>query len=292
MKERRLWFVRQNGEIIGPFIPAQITRNILLGRIHPNDELSVDEKYWQPVAMHRELYPDVMQEPVDEEKLNIARMQADERISEQRRERQNMAEERRRTRDRRENESDAVLLHRQHRKEVDETLKNRPERPKMPFLSLLLIVITVAGFAIVLRPDNGALKADCASPPAMGVNWSNCTLVNLSAEHQNLATAILTDAILNKSKLLGANLSDANMAYAEMIESDLSYANLENTRLIGANLQYADLRYASLRNADLSYADLSHAQIAGADISNIKLDNAIWLDGSICQKASIGGCRR
>lgn len=292
MAERRLWFVRRNGEIKGPFISAQITRNILLGRLYPNDELSLDQEYWQQIAMHRELYPEVMQEtPVNEESVNIAKLQVDERIAEQRRERQNMKEERRRTRDRRAHESDIALIHRQHRKETEDGLKNKLKRPKIPFLSLLLVVVAIIGFGFVLKPKDMALQADCAAVPVAGVNWSNCTFIELNVENKNLSFSTLSDAVINNSNLMGVNLSGSNMAYTEITASDLSYANLENTRLVGANLKNTDLRYASLKNADLSYADLSRSLLAGADFYNARFDNAIWVDGKKCKKESIGRCR-
>jgi len=80
--------------------------------------------------------------------------------------------------------------------------------------------------------------------------------------------------------LLGANFSGSNMAYAEITESDLNYTNLERVRLIGANL----------KDADLSYADISNALFTGANMSNTKFDNAIWIDGQVCKKNSIGSC--
>ena len=292
MTERRLWFVRRNGEVKGPYVQAQITRNILLGRLQPDDELSLNEKHWQQVSLHQELYPDVMQEtPINDEKIDFAKIQVDERLLDQRRERQDMAQERRRTRDRRAKESNNTLVHRQHRQEVDKAFKKSDKRSKMPVLSVLLIVIAVVGFVVVLKPENDSLKPDCILPAAKGVNWANCTFVNIDIENQNLEQAILTDTTFNESNLLGVNLSDSNMAYTQIIRSDLSYANLEKVRLTGANLQYTDLRYANLKDADLSYADLSHALLAGANIADTIFDNAIWIDGQKCKKGSVGSCR-
>ena len=290
--ERRLWYVRRNGEVKGPFMSAQITRNILLGRIRPNDELSTDEKNWQTVAVHRELYPDVMQEsPIDNEKLENAKVQEDERVLEQRKQKQNMAQERRRTRDRRGVESDVMLMHRQHRNDLADTYKHRIKRPQLPILSILLIMIVIIVSGYVLTPENKNLQSGCALPPAKGVNWSNCNFVDLNIENQSMESSILTDATLNQAKLLGANFSGSDMAYAEITKSDLSYANLEKVRLIGADLKHSDLRYANLKDADLSYADLSNALLAGANISNTKFDNTIWTNGQICKKGSVGSCR-
>ena len=289
--ERRHWFVRRNGEVKGPFLSAQITRNILLGRLRFDDELSLDEELWQEVAKHRELYPDVMQEAsVDKDKFEVAKVQADERVSDQRRQKEDMAQERRRTRERRGTESVVMLEHRKNRNETNDVYKNSYKRPKIPVLSILLLAMVVIVFGFILKPQKQDALADCSLPASEGVNWSNCRFIELNAENKNLQSAILTDAILNRANLLGANLSDADMAYVEISESDLSYANLERVRLIGADLKQTDLRYANLKDADLSYADLSGAMLAGASLTNTRFDNVIWIDGRVCGKGSIGSC--
>lgn len=292
MAERRLWFVRRNGDVKGPFLSAQITRNILLGRLHPDDELSPDEQNWRKVSKHRELYPDVMLEtPVDKEKLEVAKIQVDERVSEKRQQKENMAQERRRTRERRGTESDAMLIHRENRKELNETYKSKFKHPKLPTFSIALLIVVIIVFGFILKPQQQKTLVDCSLPASQGVNWHNCHFINLNAENQNLESAILTDAILNESNLLGVNLSGADMAYAEIQSSDLSYANLEGVRLLGADLKQTDLRYSNLKNADLSYADLSGAMLAGANMSNANFENAIWTDGRLCKKGSVGSCQ-
>ena len=292
MVERRLWFVRRNGDVKGPFLSAQITRNILLGRLRPDDELSLDEKKWHPVSKYRELYPDVMQDdPVDQEKLDFAKVQVDERVSEQRLQKENMAKERRETRERRGNESELMLVHRENRRELDEVYKNKHRRSKLPTVSIIFSVVVIIVFGFFLNPDNTNTEVDCSLPADAGVNWSNCSFVKLNLENKNLQSSILTDAKLNESNLLGVNLSGSDMAYAEIRASDLSYANLEGARLIGANLKKTDLRYANLKDADLSYADLSGALLAGANTINTRFDNTIWTNGQLCKKGSIGTCQ-
>ncbi len=292
MTERRTWYVRRNGQVKGPFLTAQITRNILLGRVRSEDEISVDNENWQVVARHRELYPDVMDaDVIDEKKLQLAKMQADERVVEQRRRKNKMARERRRAKDRRAEESNEMLLHRQHRNEMNAAYEKKMRRPKIPMTSVLIMVITFVGFVYILQPGKTEKEADCSLPPAKGVNWSNCSFIKLDAENQVIESAIMTDATLNQSNLMGAKLAHSNMAYAEITESDLSYADLEDVRLIGANLKKTDLRYANLAHADLSYSDLTQALLAGANINNTKFDHAIWIDGQTCSPGSIGSCR-
>lgn len=296
MSERRLWFVKKNGVVKGPFLTAQISRNILLGRLTYDDEVSVDEVNWQKISKYCELIPEVMQsDPVDEKKLEIAKIQLDERISDKRRKNQNsiqdMAEERRKTRERRGTESKEMLRHREKINILNETYKKNLERPKFPIFSIVLLVFVIVVFGFVLTSNQKKNLVDCSAPASKGVNWQNCLLVSLQAENQNLEQSILKDARITNAKLLGAKFTGADMAYAEIIESDLSYTDLEGVRLIGANLTKTDLRYANLKNADLSYADLTHALLAGANMENVQLSNTIWIDGRVCKKGSVGSCK-
>jgi uncharacterized protein YjbI with pentapeptide repeats len=296
LAERRLWFVRKNGQVKGPFLTAQISRNILLGRLNSEDEISVDEINWQKIAKHRELYPEVMlQDPVDENQMEIAKIQVDERISEKRRQKQNvaqeMAEERRQTRERRGTEPEVMLRHRENINSLNDTYKKNLKRPKLPTFSIVLLVIVIVVFGFVLSSNSDKGLVDCSVPASAGVNWHNCQFVSLEAENQNLANAVLTDAKFNDAKLMGVNLTGSDMAYSEVKQSDLSYANLEGVRLIGANLSNTDLRYANLKNADLSYADLTGALLAGANMNNVQLGNTIWIDGQVCKKGSVGSCQ-
>lgn len=292
MAERGNWFVRRNGVVKGPFLSVQITRNILLGRLHFDDELSPDKQSWEQVAEHRELYPDVMGETsADDNKLEVAKVQVDERVLEQRKHKQDMAQERRQTRDRRGSESEVMLVHREHRNEMDDIFNDSFERPKLPTVSIIFAVIVTIVFGFILKPQKQDDLIDCSISARPEVNWSNCRFIKLYAENQNLQNAILTDTILNESYLLGTDFSDSDMAYAEIKKSDLSYANLQRVRLIGANLIETDLRYANLEDADLSYADLSGAKLAGANTKNTRFDNAIWVDGHVCEKGSIGSCK-
>ena len=65
-----------------------------------------------------------------------------------------------------------------------------------------------------------------------------------------------------------------------LVEARFSGINLSNANLRGANLIGA-----TFINATLKGADLTGAKLAGADFSG-----ALWTDGAICLKGSIGGC--
>ncbi|MCP4751794.1 MAG: hypothetical protein GY866_12945 [Proteobacteria bacterium] len=56
---------------------------------------------------------------------------------------------------------------------------------------------------------------------------------------------------------------------------DLTGANLSGSNLIGANFQKATLYRANLK---------------GTNITNADFEGAMWIDGEICQRGSIGKC--
>ena len=66
---------------------------------------------------------------------------------------------------------------------------------------------------------------------------------------------------------------------------DFYGANFNGANLNNANLKGANLAYATLRKASLFKADLTDADLRGTDF-----EGALWIDGTICQKGSIGKC--
>jgi len=82
-----LWYVRKDGRIRGPFPAGQVAREILLGRIRKNDELSVDREHWRHLSALPQLVPAVMQHVDTEEgrqHLLLARLREDERLHDRR----------------------------------------------------------------------------------------------------------------------------------------------------------------------------------------------------------------
>ena len=66
---------------------------------------------------------------------------------------------------------------------------------------------------------------------------------------------------------------------------DLYKANLDMLDLTNANLQGANLKRAKFRKATLLGANLT-----GANTMGTNFEGAMWIDGTICQKGSIGYC--
>lgn len=85
--EHARWYARRNGTVRGPFEDEYVSRYILLGRIRLNDELSRDGSKWQPVTDFPQLLPRQLtrlENWDDYQKLVMARIKYDERISDRR----------------------------------------------------------------------------------------------------------------------------------------------------------------------------------------------------------------
>lgn len=81
------WFARRNGAVRGPFTADHLKRCILLGRVQLNDELSLDESHWRPLADFPELFPEELAGACaaeDYQRLLAAHGQLDERVAERR----------------------------------------------------------------------------------------------------------------------------------------------------------------------------------------------------------------
>jgi len=92
------------------------------------------------------------------------------------------------------------------------------------------------------------------------------------------------------------NFSGKNLSGLRLAAFDLSRCNLKGADLSNANLERADLEESILERADLSGANLKMTDLRLTGLKGIKferatLDGAIWQDGTVCAKGSIGLCR-
>jgi len=93
------------------------------------------------------------------------------------------------------------------------------------------------------------------------------------------------------------DLSGKNLSGLRLIGLDLSKCNFRGADLSNANLERADMGEAILERANLSGAnmkmtDLRVTGLKGAQLERAVLDGAIWQDGTICERGSIGSCRQ
>ena len=283
------WYIRKQGKISGPFTASVISNHLKVGRLASDDEVSRDRRHWHTFADSDDFtVPQQKASPIKgyldertgEDRRNTPPTEVDETILQQRKG------------ERREEEADVALKRRALRRTLMHRHRNRHQKILWPSLIILIILSVVASLAFFYPTKLPTPQSDCQSPAAPNVNWNNCQLSGQLLTNADLSMAQMRGSILTDSNMMNSQLSGADLAYSDLRKANLSYSQLNNADLKGANLREADLVEADLSNADLSYADLTNANISGAITLTTKLDNAIWIDGTVCGKNSTGVCRR
>lgn len=293
-----LWYARKDGRIRGPFPAGQISREILLGRICANDDLSTDRERWRPLRVLPQLVPEVMQHAETEEgrqRLLLARLRIDERQHDRRGPGHAPAGINRRHGDRRNVESFDVVAPRERdirlAAEV-EAAKAKNERNLLsPAAVIMIALFILATFFLWYRPVEPQAERDCGVAPAPAVNWSGCEMPGRMLRHADLSRANLSSVKLTGADLHTAQLRAADLSYANLEDVDLSGANLRAANLKGALLSGANLSLSDLRDADFGQANFQGANLTGAKLHGVKLGRAIWVDGRVCADGSVGECR-
>lgn len=292
-----LWYTHRDGQVCGPYPQRQIGRFLILGRLHPRDQVSLDRETWWRIDQRPHLIPEELQNahtPEGRERLEQARLREDERLRERRHDDPPAQAGERRKGDRRCPESPEALVHRQQWLEI----LQRPLPPWSQWMhgprpwiagaaSVVIALAVLIGFALQFEQDPGP---DCDQPAAPGVNWNYCDKAGA-----DLREADLRGASLHNTRLAGARLHDARLTDADLRFADLTLAALDRAELGAANLTGADLINARLTGANLENANLEHANLTGADLAGARLDGAhlgrsIWIDGRFCARNSIGSC--
>jgi len=303
VKLQKLWYVRRDGQVTGPFPEKWVSRDLMLGRLSPQDQISLDKMNWLDLSACPDLIADasaVTTAPGEEapdwnEERRRARFRwADERRLTDRRaaEEATVEDNKRQRSDRRHPESAEVLLMRQHHAQLEQELKTQRDR----FFGIgfvLVVLLGLAAWAVVrMTPVNPVTVTlshaapECGAAAGPQVNWAGCDKGGAWLRGVDLGSAVMTAARLNT-----ANLSLSRLAYANLVQADLSYANLQGAQLQAANLQQANLSYAELTNADLRLADLRGARLDATNLTGARLDQTIWVDGRECKAGSVGVCR-
>ncbi len=301
------WYVRRGDKVTGPFPGRLISRRILLGQILLDDELSRDQRHWQPVSELKLLIPDVMgsvDDPASRERALLSKRWADERSSLSRRKNAGYgADEKgglRSTTDRRNLEDLSEINYREKRDQRLEKSRNvrkklneqHKRQQRTQGISIVLLIVGIVIVAVLYAPAPDVNEAtDCMAQPEPKVVWTNCQMVGKSYPESDLSEAHIRNANLSRSNLsrsvlVEADLSYSNLSYVDFRGSDLSKANLK-----GANLQKANLKETNLNAADLSYADLTGAKLQGANFEKVILSKAIWTDGRECAVNSVEVCK-
>lgn len=267
----RLWFVRRDDTVQGPFPEPLVCRYLAIGRVVDTDEVSQDGSYWRPAqdvpvltqGAEALLAPAGVDEAADpdwaEERSKAARRWLDDRKSPDPRGRSNAPPvdaailERRSGSDRRQMpETVEQKAYREGRGDFESWLRSRRQRYGIAAAFVMLALLWLVISPTLFKPVNPVAvglhigASDCTAAARKGVNWSGCTM----------------DGAL----LVGVDLRAAD--------------------LLGASLKQANLRYADLARANLLRADLS-----GADLTGTRLDGAVWSDGRVCAAGSVGVCK-
>lgn len=295
-KEHRLWYVRRNRDVRGPFPTAVISQFLLLGRLKETDEVSLDRQEWWHIGDVVELQPGVMKADLDDavkqSNLEAVRRGADERDVGDRRQADDPEHVDRRQGERRAAETEEMLAHRQRRAALRRRETKRKKQWQNIILAVALLVIGVGLLGPIFNypPRQEEAPIDCNAAAAAGVNWNNCNLQGTMLNGADLSRAHIRNANLSNASLYRAKLPGVDLAYANLGLTNLRMTDLADAILTGATLRGADLRGADLRGADLSYADLQGAQLAGVRLEGAGLSKAIWADGQLCAQGSVGGC--
>ncbi len=273
--ESQLWYVKVKGKVKGPFATGLISKDILLGRIHPSDLLSQDREVWRKASTIREVLPEVIKyrnEPNYKERLRAARRWADERDTV------------------REIDDNGQSKHYQPRKKVTHLRIKTTS-----IVGLLGVAAIISGIIFVMfmfTPDNPLAKIDCFAPIAAGASFDGCHLPRKDFSRLNLKSISLKNALLKNTRFTYTDLSGSHLDYANLSHADLSHAKLIQASLRAADLRGAYLNATDLSQADLSYADLSGAKAARINLSGTLLNQTIWFDGQVCKKGSVSQCQK
>lgn len=278
-----LWYVRCGAQICGPYRWEVVARNVGLGRIHAEHRLSRDKEHW--------LAPGEMQP-----RLPVLGMLAGSAHDERRAQRRNAGHEvatgLREGQERRAVEEPGVVSRRARSERVWAGLRpaGSSSAARVPLLAIGLALCVSFALAVRLTTSTEDVVPDCHATAAHGINWDFCTKPKQQLGQLNLAGMSARNAQLSGTNLVSANLRGADLAYADLSATDFTLADARLVRLVGANLRNAVLNHARLTGADLRFADLSGASLAGAELSAVRLGNAIWTDGRVCARDSIGVC--
>jgi hypothetical protein len=293
--KQKLWFVRRGDSIKGPFPGGTLRRFILLGRVVPSDEVSLDRESWQGIMDVPEAVPPEIRKAAAEGKLYEvlqASLVEDERRGIERRSKaEDLKYKDQRKGQRRQQEPELIKRHQLAKTQLIELYKKR-RTPHLAFMVVSFLVVVAVSAGLYIGSPDAIPDPDCNAQAAPGVNWRNCRLGAVKSESANLQGAILNSAILRLARLSGSVLNNTDMQYADLSGSDLSYSEIAGAKMKGVNLQNADLTNVDLTNSDLSYANLKNSKLGGAKIDGAKLTKAIWVDGSVCGPGSIGKCVR
>lgn len=296
-----LWYIRSGDRSSGPFPTGQIIQFLELGRLRPNDLVSLDGHAWMSVqecgrfeATLRSLEEAAARTPATgqgPEDWARERALARKRWLDERDQSGPAPAE---SGEARSAEAQIITALRQdhaHTEELTrEVLTRRPSyRIGLVALVVLVAIALAVWFGQMHQPEPAAARlttlADCTAPAGPEVGWQGC-----DKRQARLAGVDLKGARLERIRLDGADLQRADLSYANLRGASLRGVDLSGARLVGADLAGADLSGANLSEANLEYATLTGANLEGVRLYGTRLGKAAWTDGRLCAPQSLDSC--
>jgi len=225
----RIWYVRQNGRVSGPFPSGQLRRLLDDGVVSPDDEVSEDRHGWRRARDVAEVSPLRFRKPGE---LAGATARA--------------ASERRR--------------------DTHKALRSLAVLAVVVAAAITAAWLyegksaaPVADCSVAPGPGVNLSRCALDGLAAIGLDLTGAVLNNAS-----LAGARLDRAVLDRADLRFANLAAVQLPYARARGTLLKGANLRAADLANADLSGADLGYADLTGAVLGGAILDGARLDNA----------------------------
>lgn len=287
MTDSKKWFVRRTEQVQGPFTGSILMKLAKLGRLKQTDELSNDKELWKLAGDYPQLFKgvDTDLQLKDEERNGL-----DRREEEHSSETSTNSSSKRQGEERRQPEPEEEISRRKGRTRLINAMRESRVEDHFPFMAIIASIVLIVILGIVLQRSDQTSVSDCQALPKPEVNWDDCSFNRLNVKNKNLSHASIKNAKMISADLQGAILEAVDFSYTDLSKGNLKNSNLDKAILKGTNLKSVNLTSASLKGADLSYADLSGAKLKGVDLSQAILDKAIWIDGKLCAKGSIGRC--
>ena len=91
--------------------------------------------------------------------------------------------------------------------------------------------------------------------------------------------------------MVNLDLSEQNFSGHDFSRRQISNVNFEAAVLQNASFSGSSLANVNFNDADLRGANFSGASLANVSVNDALLDDAIWADGRVCGKRSVGKCR-
>ncbi len=295
MSNRKLWYIKRNNIVKGPFPTKVVVQHVVVGRYGKSDWVSLDTKQWHRIADMPELIPSALtanlNDPAAQDQLDVVKRWADERLSIDRRTVNGPTDHPdRRGVERRAGESVSAISHRELRTTNILAGRNVRRRQYLVMFSTLALAIAAVWWASGLEPKPIVEDADCTGAPVPDINWNSCQLAGSQLSSASLRAAKLRNTNLRASNLSLADLSASDLAYADLSLSNLTGINLQGANLVGVDFQRSVLAGANLDGADAAYANFFNTDLSNISLTGTTLDRAVWVNGIICADGSVGEC--